>query len=475
MPSSPEAQIIQGGMGVNISCPLLAQKVSCLGQLGTISGTALDRLVAFMLQDGDRTGEIRLALSHFPFPHIADMVIGNFFIERGDPRADNPRAIPQFTVDPPKILKALTICANFAFVWLAKQGHSGKISINYLEKLQMPHVYAITGAVLAGVDYVTMGAGIPLKIPELLSNLVEGKEVTYPVNVLGLPEPHKIRFSPKEFFGSELPALSLPGFLPIISSNLLAKIFIKKLPPGCIQGFVVETPTAGGHNAPPRTRVKDLFTGAIHHEYGPDDVVRYKELEDTGIPFWIGGSYASPLHLAKARSLGARGIQVGTAFAFSRDSGMDPENRRQILAWAYRGELVVETDFRASPTGFPFKVVHLPGTVSDHSVYEARTRVCSQGALLMPYVRPDGRIGYRCPSEPRQDYVRKGGRLEDTFGRKCICNGLLRNARYGPDYEPTIVTAGDDFSFVHELMEHPADTYGAEDVINYILGPSRQI
>jgi nitronate monooxygenase len=53
------------------------------------------------------------------------------------------------------------IVANFVEVWLAKRGHSNPVGINYLEKIQPPHLVSIYGAMLAGVDRVVMGAGIP--------------------------------------------------------------------------------------------------------------------------------------------------------------------------------------------------------------------------------------------------------------------------------------------------------------------------
>lgn len=91
----------------------------------------------------------------------------------------------------------------------------------------------------------------------------------------------------------------------------------------------------------------------------------------------------------------------------------------------------MRTDALASPTGFPFKVVQLPGTVSEPATYEARTRICDLGYLRQPYRTADGKVGYRCPAEPIEDYVKKGGKIEDTVGRKCICNGLIATVGMG--------------------------------------------
>ena len=44
-------KIIQGGMGASVSNWSLAQAVSKLGQLGVVSGTALDEAIARRLQE----------------------------------------------------------------------------------------------------------------------------------------------------------------------------------------------------------------------------------------------------------------------------------------------------------------------------------------------------------------------------------------------------------------------------------------
>jgi NAD(P)H-dependent flavin oxidoreductase YrpB (nitropropane dioxygenase family) len=237
-----------------------------------------------------------------------------------------------------------------------------------------------------------------------------------------------------------------------------------------IQGFVVELPTAGGHNAPPRKK------GVLDQEgqpvYGLKDEVSWQKMQDLGIPFWIAGSYASPEKLAEAQSLGAVGIQAGSVFALSEDSGMDPVYRAEIRRLGYRGELKVRTDPDASPTGFPFKVPLLPGTISEESVYQARERNCSRKALQFP-VMHNSRVVFRCPAEPIKEYLRKGGKVEDTVGAKCLCNGLFAAADIGNPGEEPIFTMGDEVnSFAARLMAHENDSYTATDAIDWLL--SRQ-
>ncbi|MFA6407807.1 MAG: nitronate monooxygenase [Candidatus Paceibacterota bacterium] len=463
-------RIIQGGMGVNISSPHLARTVSLLGERGTISGVALERLITRMLQVGDPSGDIRRALSHFPFPEVAKKIVDMYFVPGGIPKGSQFKATPVFTINPSHLLISLTVCANFAFVWLAKENNPNPISVNFLEKIAMPHVYAATGAIMAGVDFVTMGAGIPLQIPKLLDDIVAGREVSYRLPVEGKNiTSHMMTFDPAKFFGGALPPMKRPGFIPIIASNLLANIFMKKLPAGSVQGFVVEEWTAGGHNAPPR---KPIFNdeGKIQPIYGEKDVVNYPDLASLGVPFWIGGSYASPEKLKWALSVGAAGIQAGSIFALCEESNMDPVIRARIRKLGFEGKLVVRTDMQISPTGFPFKVVELEGTISEPAVYEARTRICDQGELVVLYERPDGKIGYRCPSEPFDKFVRKGGKLEETIGRGCLCNGLITTAGLGDIEEAAVVTLGDDVSFLPSLMANAEGSYSAADAIKYLLG-----
>ncbi len=77
--------IIQGGMGAGVSSWRLAQAVSRFGQLGVVSGTALDQILVRRLQDGDPGGHMRRGLAAFPFPAMADRILRAWFIPGGKP------------------------------------------------------------------------------------------------------------------------------------------------------------------------------------------------------------------------------------------------------------------------------------------------------------------------------------------------------------------------------------------------------
>ena len=222
--------VIQGGMGVGISDWRLARAVSRLGQLGVVSGTALDQVLARRLQDGDPGGEMRRALSQFPFPLMAERVCQTYYIPGGKPALASYKTLPTHSQESPRELKELCVVANFVEVFLAREGHSNPVGINYLEKVQMPHLPSIYGAMLAGVEYVLMGAGIPLTIPGVLDRFADHQPASYELQVTGaLPGEHTtMTLDPRDFMECDLPPLQRPKFLAIIASNTLATTMIRK-------------------------------------------------------------------------------------------------------------------------------------------------------------------------------------------------------------------------------------------------------
>jgi len=468
-------------MGVAISGWELARAVASRGQLGVVSGTILEVVMARRLQLGDEGGHVRRALAAFPHPEIAQRIIDAYFIPGGKPDDTQYKKVRTFTVEPDEALVELTVAANFVEVFLAKEGHDGPVGINFLRKIELPIPCSLYGAMLAGVDYVIVGAGNPKDLPPMITKLARNEPVALSVRVQGLKSSDDdvaISFDPALIHQGRPTEVSRPKFLGIVASvDLATGLAALPEPP---DGFVVEAPTAGGHNAPPRgPRVTDELGQPVYDER---DDVDLEAMRAIGLPFWLAGSYGTPHGLTDALASGAAGIQLGTAFAFSAESGLVSDVKAEILAQALSGGVQVRADWRVSPTGFPFRVVDVPGSLSDPEVYEDRRRVCDLGALRTPYVTENNAIGYRCPAEPLVAYVRvKGGREQNTEGRTCLCNGLLATAglpqyRSAAEYEePPIVTAGSDFRAVEELMQRVPDGvtfYTAGDVIDYLLHPA---
>ena len=468
-------KIIQGGMGAGVSNWRLANAVARLGQMGVVSGTALDVIVSRRLQDGDDGGHMRRAIAHFPFREMAGRVLARHFVEGGRPAGTPYRAIPMFArTGTSRDLIELCIVANFAEVWLAREGHDGPIGINYLEKIALPVLPSMYGSMLAGVTAVLMGAGIPIRAPGILDAFALHGPAEYPLSVTGsvAGDDTMMRFSPSDYFEGAPAPMARPAFYPIIASNTLAITLVRKAN-GRVDGFIIEAPTAGGHNAPPRG--KPALSPAGEPVYGERDIVDLAKMRELGLPFWLAGGRGTAEGLRDALANGAAGIQVGTAFAYCDESGLETATKERILKLAASGGARVFTDPIASPTGFPFKVVQLEGTLSSADQYLARTRICDLGYLREPFRKEDGSTGYRCASEPVTQYLAKGGTEEAAQGRKCLCNALMADiglgqTRAGGITEKTLVTSGDDVADTARFLAPGASSYTAADVVARLLG-----
>jgi nitronate monooxygenase len=466
-------KIIQGGMGVGVSNWRLANAVSKIGQLGVVSGTALDSLFVRRLASGDPEGDMRRGLDAFPFPEMAKRVWDEYFIPGGKPAGTPYPLSPMHQRRDLRNVVELCIVSNFVEVYLAREGHKNPVGINFLEKVQMPHLSSIYGAMLAGVGYVLMGAGIPLHIPGVLDALAMQQPAEYKLSVIGaVPgQDTAMHFDPLDYVEGPLPVLDRPRFLSIVSSNTLATTMLRRAS-GRVDGFVVESPTAGGHNAPPRGKLQLNANG--EPIYGERDMVDFAGMRALGVPFYLAGGYGNPEKVREALDQGAAGVQVGTAFAFTRESGLRPDLKGELLSQAVAGTGEVFTDPLASPTGYPFKVALIQGSYSDPVVTAARTRVCDLGYLREPYATPDGNIGYRCAAEPVANYLSKGGKIEETVGRKCLCNSLMANigfeqTRKDGFVEPALVTIGDDLNTVAQFLAPGHTSYSAADVVASLL------
>jgi nitronate monooxygenase len=463
--------LIQGGMGVGVSNWTLANAVARCGQLGVVSGTVLDTLLVRRLAAGDPCGAMRRAMARFPVPGVAEEVLRRFFRPEGLAPGEPYPLLPMWRQTVSRFRQQVAMLAAFVEVTLAKEGHEAPVGLNLLTKVQLPNLATLYGAMLAGVDVVLMGAGIPREIPGVLDQLARHERVELRLDVEGLPAGESMTFTldPSEHTVSR-EELHRPLFLPIISANSLATTLARKSN-GRVDGFVVEGPTAGGHNAPPRGTL--TLDGRGEPIYGERDVVDLGKLAELGLPFWVAGGAGTPDALAHARASGARGVQVGTLFAFCDESGVDPCLKARVLTALLHDGVRVATDPRASPTGYPFKVVHVEGDGLEAEL-AARPRECDLGYLRTAFVQADGRLGYRCPAEPVDDYIAKGGDAAETEGRQCLCNGLLATIGFGQRrehgrVEPPFITSGSDLDALRTMLAGRS-SYTAADVVEWVTG-----
>lgn len=471
-------ELIQGGMGVGVSDWRLARAVAMGGRrlgkrvLGVVSGTGLPVMLVDRLQAGDP--DVGRALRAFD-PEIAREILDEYWrdepVPTGRRRKLPPK--PEVVVTGKPAVRAkmtrLAVAAAFVEVWLAKEGHSGPIGINVLEKVQTMHLPVLLGAMLAGVDYVLVGAGIPHQVPAVLASYARNEPASYRMDVAGSNEKHLLTLDPRPFIRPGT-TLTRPRFLLIASHHALAMRLAATVE---VDGFVMEGPSAGGHNAPARGKTVAEDGQPVYGERDRPDLAKIAEL---GKPFWLAGSYASPERLAEVKALGAVGVQIGSAFALCDESGLREDVKCEVRRRVADGTIEVKTSATASPSGFPFQVVQMRGTLSDPCVYESRTRICNIGHLVEAYRKDGGGIGFRCPGEPVDAFVRKGGGSSETIGRICLCNGLGAAAGYGRmshgGPEPIIVTLGKDVEFYAHMAVRPDGGYSAEDVVRYILEPA---
>ena len=507
-----QIKLIQGGMGVYVSNWRLAKAVAAErpGEtVGTVSGTALDVVYVRLLQLGDPGGHARRALAALDATHHVDIgqrICARYFIEGGKAANARFRSAPLQVVHAAAggLLRSvpgdagtvdlaladdvieLLIATGFAEVWLAKEGHGGRVFINFLNKIELPLIYTMYGAMLAGVDGVIVGAGNPDGLPAVCTSLAAHKPIAHPISVLyrGAGEEFRLAFDPRTVAGGSLAAAPLPRphFLAIVSLEDLVQALTNS-DSQAPDGFIIENYTAGGHNANPVGPLRRDERG--QPIYGPKDHPDLDTIRAARLPFWLAGGYGSRAGLAAAQAAGACGVQAGSIFALAEESGMKPDYRSAILNELKRGvddaDLVHTTIF--SPTGFAFKVVQIKQTLADDDVYAERRRVCDIGLLQQIGLSSADAGGVRevfqrCPAGPVEVYVDRRGLERNTAERRCLCNGLLAcvglaqtKAQAGELYEePAIVTLGDHLDGVRRLSRGGQTHYWAKDVVGDILG-----
>jgi nitronate monooxygenase len=505
--------LIQGGMGVYVSNWRLAKAVAMERPgitAGTVSGTALDVVYVRLLQLGDPGGHLRSALAAFDAQFgvgIGRKMVERFFIEGGKAPTTRFKNAPMqivhvqggsdvipLTVQPAEAVALsmnddvieLLIASAFAEVWLAKQGHEGKIFINFLHKVELPLIYAMYGAMLAGVDGIIVGAGNPDGLPAACSRLARHEAVSNDLLVLyrEAGESFKVPFDPHQVADGKLTQkpLKRPAFLAIVSLENLVKALAESQS-GAPDGFIIEHHTAGGHNAGPQGPLKVDSSGQpIYSELDEPDL---QAIRQVGLPFWLAGGYGSREKLQHALAAGATGVQVGSNFALAEESGMKAAYRSAIFNELKKGTAdaaLVQTSL-VSPTGFPFKVVQLSGTLADEGVYAARRRVCDLGLLQQRGLSKPGADGtrqlfQRCPAATVEDFVSKRGLPRNTEEKRCLCNGLLAcvglgqvGKQDGVQYEePAIVTLGNHLGGIRRLSANGQTPYWVRDAVVDMLG-----
>lgn len=466
----PEGIKVLGGMGVDISSKLLAGTVAKLGGAGTLSETGGAIRIARVLQDGDKDGHIRESLAQFPNQNMVDYAMDKYYQpdgKRPERRGFRYRPVPKYFLENRELrnlgvaeVEMLTVLDAFEQVVTARRISEGNglIGVNGLGKIPMPMPAALYGAMLGGADYTVRGAGVKPDIPEVIDTLYRGNPVDYAIKVdyAQIGSPHKnaaVHFDPTPYQG--LPA-SRPEFWAIAGTIGGAQAYLD----GGADVIVREDRVAGGHNMP--ERIKE------------DPIESFIELD---APIILAGGVAR-MGLRRAIEIGAAGIQVGSLFAVSRESGMAPAERGKAITMALQGTLEIVDDVDVSPTGYPFRTANIPHTAVDPETSGSMTRECPLSVLQTPYENSEGNIEYRCPADSIDKALPKfrGPKaVAKVMGARCLCRVLFASSGKGQE---NIQTGEKDVSLVTLGATAPDDIrdivaqYGrpitAETVMKYI-------
>ena len=321
----------------------------------------------------------------------------------GDPY----RPHPTLTIDISRDGVELGVLGNFVEVWLAKEGHDGVVGVNFLEKIQMATPSAVLGAVLADVDYVLMGAGIPREIPRLLTEFAAGRTGSPHDRRRRTPPPHRSARPPRLPRRRPARAAASRTSSPSSRSTVLAGYLYRdpEIRPDGLRrrGSRCRRPQRAA------ARQDECSTSRASPVYGAQDMADLAKIAALGLPFWLAGGYGTPDEVVEALAPAPRACSAArcSRWRTTRGSG---DLRGTLARPARRGTLSVRNDPLASPTGLP--VQGRPARRAPRRPRRATRRgerLCDLGYLRAPYERADGSVGYRCASEPVHVYVRKGG------------------------------------------------------------------
>lgn len=417
--------IFQAGMGAWVSGSYMAREVSRLGGLGIVSSVGLRTIVVEAVRKGNQ--EMIEAAKNFPFSSYIEEMLAFMPGQRS-----HGEAVPVDRLGPEGgLAQRLSTIAAFIEVSLAKKGHSGKIGINVMWKLSMTVLPVIYGSMLAGVDAIVCGAGVPMDVPGIMNNLHTGENIDSPA-LYGTKTP--VSLSVEEGTAELLASRNRPLLIPILSNY----VFCRKIRDNWEKNFgiepdffVLEDYKAGGHNAPPRDKMT--------HSPKKDGIETYfDQVAELGIPIVVAGAFehgGTREDLLYWQKKGAYGIQVGSRFALCRESGILQKYRQEIIQANQNGGVEVLTCYQDSPTGYPIHRASLTGTLSDPVVYGARKRMCEHGYLCQCHSytdKADKDVSMLiCPAMPLSQYSglcpdkTPEQCAADCEGKICLCEGLL--------------------------------------------------
>ena len=295
---------------------------------------------------------------------------------------------------------------------VAQSEGKGAIAINVMVLVQSLYRDSVLGAIDGGAKAIIAGAGLAMDLPEIAS-------------------------------GSDV------ALIPIVSSARALELICRRWARlGRIPDAVVlEGPLAGGHLG---FKEEDITKPEHQLEiiFGP---VKECAVRNGDFPVLVAGGIFSRLDIVRwMNELGADGVQMGTRFAATKESGASSEFKQAILD--SREEDIEVAINPGSPSGLPFRVINTsPGYIQAQE--RTRDLLCDKHYLL--HKGSDGKLTCRAKESC------------DSF---CICNALLTAAGANDTDELPIFTVGanahrvDRIMSVDELMDELTGISSQEEV-----------
>ncbi|MDP3973997.1 MAG: hypothetical protein Q8P92_04145 [Candidatus Daviesbacteria bacterium] len=495
------AERIRGGaMGLFITNDLLPRAISLAGGMGMTSVEGIDHIVARLLQRGDPTNSILRTVDEFEDrfdAHELSDYVRSLYVPGGIPKGQPFRQLPMFGTNPDKRIEGLNVFAGYWIVRAAKMGRylkgpEVKIAANKLEEVQTTVMAVTFGEMLADVDEIEISAGLPFQMRENIRKLCALESVNYNLDVHhGTDEKseqfkrHVVRFNPRKHIGRLDHELKEPRITGVASSNIAARVLTdQNRHPNAIDQLKIELPQkTGGHSTKPR---KIDYNERGEYKYGPKDEIDLELVRGLtgkmGIPFTLAGGFSTPEAVKEAIELGAQSATVATPFQYCEESGLPQNVKRAIINQILKGNMDVFIDPKISPTYYAFRVdrnIEGVPSIGDVDIYEdwsANHRSCTIGRLRERTTHK-GRLTWICKAEPVEDYLRKGGKIEDTVGAGCLCENLLSAVDLGQTHKdgyevPPLYSSGTEVSFLPRIL-NGRKSYTAKNVVEFLVSGLR--
>lgn len=208
----------------------------------------------------------------------------------------------------------------------AKEKTGGIIGVNVLMALS-DYNGLIKTAMADGADLVFLGAGLPLKVPEI--------------------------WSPDEW------AKVLPRVIPVVSSARAARIIFRSWQKKYNQvpdAVVVEGPMAGGHLGFSKQQISD--PAYMLEEILPPVISEIKPFEQhfgKSIPVIAAGGVYTGADIHKYIQMGAAGVQMATRFVATHECDASPEFKNAYIECRREDLAIID-----SPVGLPGRAIRNP-------------------------------------------------------------------------------------------------------------------